>query len=146
MAGIGAAAKQPGQRRRYNQPLRGEWVDLPPLSEPVLPVYPAQWVGEQVIPRYVWDLWRQDPVTSQWTPADLAVALEMGSRYYELADSERRLIQTSLGLNAKGRRDLRWRTQLEAKQQVEANAKTAQLRRLRLVAERHAKTEDHDAG
>jgi hypothetical protein len=147
MAGATAVApKQPGQRRRYNQPARGEWVDLPPLQEPVLPAYPPEWTGEQVIPRYVWDLWRQDPVTSQWTPADIATVLEMGQRYYTLADSERRIVQTSLGLNPRGRRDLRWRTQLEASQQVEANAKTAQLRRLRLVAERHAKTEEQDAG
>jgi hypothetical protein len=146
MAGRGAAPKPAGQRRRYGQPQRGEWVDLPPLEAPVLPAYPVEWTGAKAISRRTWELWRQDPVTSQWTPADLAAALEMGERYYQIKDSERRMIQTSLGLNAKGRRDLRWRTQLEASQQVEANAKTAQLRRLRLVAERHAKTEDQDAG
>jgi hypothetical protein len=44
-----------------------------------------------------------------------------------------------LGLTPKGKRDLRWRSPLEAKQQAEANEKTAQLRRLRVVAEREAK-------
>jgi hypothetical protein len=139
----GLAPKDPGQRRRYNQPARSEWVDLPPVAEPFLPEYPMAWTKRDqrgiVIPRWIWDMWRQDPVTSQYTPADIATLLDLGANYYTLTYDARFKTQTALGLNAKGRRDLRWRTQLEAKQQVEANEKTAKLRRLRVVAEKGAK-------
>jgi hypothetical protein len=61
----GVAAKDPGQRRRYNQPARGEWVDLPPLEAPVLPAYPIDWYRRDmkalVVPKWMWDMWRSGP-------------------------------------------------------------------------------------
>jgi hypothetical protein len=135
MSGVGAPLKDPGQRRRYNQPARGEWVDLQPLVKPVLPPWKKGWS----IPKYVWDLWRQDSVTGQWSPADHAEALELAASYYNLKDEERRRIKTSLGLNAQGRRNLRWRNVAETKSAKEADAKVKEIRRLRVVGAEHTK-------
>lgn len=134
---MGAPAKDPGARRRYNQPARGEWVELPELDEFVLPAYPMAWYAPQIKPfsiaKWMWDLWRSDPVTSQWSPADLALALELGERYWRFKDGDRLRIITILGLNAKGRRDLRWRMPEEAK--AIERTQTAEVRRLRIVNE-----------
>jgi hypothetical protein len=72
-------------------------------------------------------------VTSQWSPSDLALALELGERYWRFRDPDRLRILTILGLNAKGRRDLRWRLPEEA--QATEKAQTAEVRRLRIVNE-----------
>lgn len=134
------ALKEPGQRRRYNQPAHGEWVDLPDDFEPPLPPYPAAWFRhgqrEYAIPKWMWELWRADPVTSQWTPADVATALELGARFYHYDDATRFRIQTALGLNARGRRDLRWRVA----RQTEKTGTDAprEERRLRIVGEEPA--------
>jgi hypothetical protein len=116
MAGRGPAPKDPSQRRRANAPARGEWVDLPPLKEPVLPELPvtggAQWHPETV---EMWTAWRADPVSAQWSEADVAYALQT----IRLMDAgappnELRLRMDSLGLTPKGKRDLRWRLVSEA--------------------------------
>jgi hypothetical protein len=138
----GLAPKDPSQRRRYNQPARGEWVDLEPLTAPVLPPYPVVWYKRETKPfavaKWMWDLWREDPVTSQWSPSDLAQALELGERYWRFRDAERLRVLTCLGLNAKGRRDLRWRLPEETQAQAHANQQAAEVRRLRIVKERDA--------
>jgi hypothetical protein len=137
---MGLPAKDPGQRRRYNQPARGEWVDLPEDFEMVLPAYPMAWYKRDLkpftVPKWIWDLWRSDSVTSQWTPGDVAQALELGQDYYRLKAEHRLRITTTLGLNAKGRRDLRWRNTAETKSAEKANEKAAELRRLRIVREK----------
>lgn len=131
------ALKEPGQRRRYNQPARGEWVELPSDFDLVLPPYPAAWFRrdrrEYAIPKWMWDLWRADPVTTQWTPADIATALELGARYFQMDDAIRFRIQTALGLNARGRRDLRWRP-ARGGEKTDAEAPKEE-RRLRIVGE-----------
>ena len=133
----GVPAKDPGSRRRYNQPARGEWVELPDITEPVLPAYPVAWYKRDarpfVVPKYLWDLWRWDPVTTQWSKGDIGQALELGERYYRYKDETRLRIQTYLGLNAKGRRDLRWRAPAEV-EAVKTTEKT-EVRRLRIVAD-----------
>ena len=129
--------KEPGQRRRYNQPAHGEWVELPSEFDPSLPPYPAAWFRhgqrEFAIPKWMWDLWRADPVTTQWGPADVATALELGARFYHYDDAVRFRIQTALGLNSKGRRDLRWRRAREEEKSAEEAPR--EERRLRIVGE-----------
>jgi hypothetical protein len=123
------APKDPGQRRRYNQPARGEWVDLEPLEKPVLPAAEEEWSDAA---KRLWAAWRQDPVTSQYGEADQAAVYELARLYDDLAPNEQRLRMDGLGLTPKGKRDLRWRTPAE----VEAAAKQgAKVQRLRVVAD-----------
>jgi hypothetical protein len=151
----GPAPKDPGQRRRYNQPARAEWVDLPalPLDKPVLPPYKTAWRvwvesrdkdGNPIkvrrgVSKAMWDAWRSSAVTTQYGPEDIATICYLAESFNSLTDAVRMNTLDRLGLTPKGKRDLRWRSPLEAKQQAEANEKTAQLRRLRVVAEREAK-------
>ena len=111
MAGIGAAPKDPSQRRNKSAPMRGEWVDLAPLEELVLPVADAEW-PEHV--QMLWEAWRQDPVTAQYSPSDRAAVYELARRYDRLQPNEQRLRADGLGLTPKGKRDLRWRIQSDA--------------------------------
>jgi hypothetical protein len=135
----GRPLKTPETRINNHAPTRGEWVDLEPLAEPVLPAYPIDWYRRDMrafaIPKRTWDLWRQDPVTSQWAPGDIALVLELGERYWRMKDPDRLRIMTYLGLNARGRRDLRWREPVETESAKKADAHAAEVRRLRIVHE-----------
>ena len=125
MAGTGRAPKDPAQRRRYNQPMRGEWVDLEPLDEPILQI----WDDRFTLPRDLWEAWRISPVTSQYGPEDVAaictLAIEWETRTF--ADRDRQM--DKLGLTPKGKRDLRWRTPNEVKtiRKAEEKAKVLKL-------------------
>jgi hypothetical protein len=55
MPGTGPAPKAPGERRRYNQPMRGEWVELEPPEEPLLEPYDRE---EMTVSQRLWDAWR----------------------------------------------------------------------------------------
>ena len=123
MAGIGRPPKDPATRRNRTPPSRGEWVDLPRVTVPVLPELPkrprgaGRWSSRTVA---VWDAWRRDPATTQYGPAEIASAVELawlhdanvkGDRDAKAA--EVRLRTDGLGLTAKGKRDLRWRAPTE---------------------------------
>jgi hypothetical protein len=140
----GRPLKNPAQRVNRIPPGRGEWVDLVPLTAPVLESYPAAWRRREAralaIPKWLWDKWREDPVTSQWSPGDHALALELGASYYTLKPELRFKLQTHLGLNATGRRNLRWRNAAETESAAKADAHAAEVRRLRIVAKREEKT------
>ena len=129
--------KNPDARRNNHPPQLGEWVDLPPLEEPVLPAYPIDWYRRDqranVIPKHIWDLWRIDAATGQWSPGDLALAFELGQTWQTLKPEHRLRATSILGLNAKGRRDLRWREPAEAK--AVERTEQSEVRRLRIVAE-----------
>jgi hypothetical protein len=89
----GPPPKHSQARRRRNAPAGGEWVDLVPLAEPVLRELPARsgegdWTPEA---RATWESWRQDPVTTQWTPADTNFALQT----LYLADAWARAVRSS---------------------------------------------------
>ena len=127
MAGRGPAPKDPGQRRRYNQPARSEWVDLEPLEKPVLPPPEYSWTTGAT---RMYNAWRRDPVTSQYGPADIAAICELARWYDLLPFSEQRLRMDALGLTPKGKRDLRWRTPAEVA--TIAEQKTP-VRKLRIV-------------
>ena len=132
MPGQGPAPKAAEQRRRYNQPARSEWIELPAtLEKPVLPTYQ----GHYTVPRRYYGRWRSDPLTTQYNDADLAAMDYLATEWVALPYPERRQMMDRLGLNPKARRDLRWRTQLEAEQQREAVAK---VRKLRIVAKEEA--------
>ena len=107
MAGRGPAPKDPSQRRRRNEPMRGEWVELPPLKAPILGPVDPEWGRET---DEMWEAWRADPVTTQWSPADIAFATQTARLMDAGAPpNELRLRMDSLGLTPKGKRDLRWR-------------------------------------
>lgn len=132
MAGIGPAPAE--TRRRRNEPARGEWVDLAPLGAPVLPELPE--LSEDA--REMWEAWRSDPVTAQWSIADVAYAkatirmLDAG----KTKPSEIRLRMDGLGLTPKGKRDLRWRVPTDpapAKARKSPKASTSRRARLSVV-------------
>src|SRR5689334_17387882 len=75
MAGRGPAPKPEGQRRRRNEPARGEWVDLVPLEAPVLPKADSVWHPRTVA---LWDAWREDPASGMFGPAEIAACVELG--------------------------------------------------------------------
>jgi hypothetical protein len=128
MAGRGPAPKDPGQRRRYNQPARGEWVDLEPLEAPILPGADDKWSGRV---KRLWVAWREDPVTSQYGPADLAAIWDLAEQFDGLSESTQTNRMDRLGLTPKGKRDLRWRTVAEA---ATIAKQGATVRRLHVVA------------
>jgi len=118
MAGRGPAPNQNRQRR--NKPARGDWLDLEPLEEPVLPELGDLFVpadGESMpawmpVTRLLWAAWRQDPVTATWNASDTAFAVDTILLHAAAAvksANEIRLRMESLGLTPKGRRDLRLR-------------------------------------
>lgn len=146
MAGRGPAPKDAAARRRRNEPARGEWVDLPPLDKPVLPEADVIWQPRAVA---LWNAWREDPATGMFGPAEVAACVELGWLTHEFAEgadpdrkiqrvtaAELRLRMDGLGLTAKGKRDLRWRTggeqEVAAADGVEPS-KPAEVRRLRAV-------------
>src|SRR4051812_11646585 len=116
MPGQGPPPKRNRQRR--NVPARGEWVDLAPLTDFVLPELPA---NEDWSPRTLaaWESWRTDPVTALYGPSELQNALDLAYIYEgwvrgDVQPTEVRQWLDRLGLNAKGKRDLRWRLKDEA--------------------------------
>jgi hypothetical protein len=71
----GPAPKDKAARRRRNVPAGGEWVDLPELERPVLPPLPDREPDWSEHSRSMWESWREDRATSQYTPADAVSAL-----------------------------------------------------------------------
>jgi len=136
MAGRGVAPKLPGERRRYNQPARGDWVDLEPLEAPVLPVLPkGKWSART---RQAWQAWREDPVTALYGPADIQHALDLAHIHQAWVEaptaalaSEIRQRLDVLGLSPKGRQDRRWRVPEPRK--VDGR-EVAEVRHIRAVA------------
>jgi hypothetical protein len=142
------------QRRRYNQPAKGEWVDLPEVGsfKPVLPAYKPEWNewidartkdGDTIevrrgVERRMWNGWRRDPVTTQYGQADIEAIIYLAQAFHTLSDASRFAMMDRLGLTPKGRRDLRWRLPVETKSAQEANEKAAQVRRVRAISERKA--------
>lgn len=131
MAGRGPAAKPADQRRRRNVPARGEWVDVPPLGKPVLPVADKRWSPRV---KRLWEAWRADPVSGVWSVSDRAAAWELAEQFVELAANEQRLRMDGLGLTPKGRRDLRYRYGDDPHAVVEREG-VGQVRRLKVVAD-----------
>lgn len=134
----GPAPKDPSQRRRRNAPARGEWVDLPELTKPVLPELPeGDWSKRT---QEAWALWRSDPATSQYSSAGIAQAINLlhlfegwvrGDEKY----SEVRLTMDGLGLTPKGKRDLRWRAPQETKDEPQRE-RPASTQRVKIAAKR----------
>jgi hypothetical protein len=144
MAGRGPAPKPKEQRRNRHEPSRGEWVDLPELAEPVLPpLDPAhEWHPRTTAQ---WEAWRADPASGMFGPAEVAAAVELAWLADEFASggnpdlkiqrvsaAELRLRMDGLGLTAKGKRDLRWRTGGE-QEAAKAEVPLAEVRELRAV-------------
>ena len=129
MAGIGPAPKSAELRRRYNQPARGEWVDLEPLEEPVLGPFNRE---TMTLPARMWDGWRRSPVTGQYDDSDVEAIYDLARDWAEMSFADRDRRMTYLALNPKGKRDLRWRTPNEVKT-IKKAAEKAQVRPIRAV-------------
>jgi hypothetical protein len=120
----GPFPKFPEQRRNRTTPARGEWVELEPLKEPVLPAYRSEWRvfvaakdknGDAIrvrrgVSRPMWEAWRRSPVTSQFGPEDVAAACYLAEAFHTLSDASRLALMDRLGFTPRGKRDLRWRT------------------------------------
>jgi hypothetical protein len=130
MAGIGAAPKDKSERRNRAVPRRGEWVDLPPLEKPILP-HLDDGYDDRVVA--VWEAWRYDPVTAEWSSADINYAretIDLRASCWPAKAAEIRLRMDALGLTPKGKRDLRWRTPAEV---AAAEKRGTKVRRLQVV-------------
>ena len=123
----GPFPKFPEQRRNRTKPTRGEWINLPPLKEPVLPPARRQWSANG---RRAWAAWRKDRVCALWGPSDVHFAMETARQYDSLPPNELRLRQESLGLTPRGRQNLRWRVPADATADGE---QPVPVRRLRLT-------------
>lgn len=142
----GPPPKDRDQRRRQNEPARGEWIDLSAvdLDAPVLPELPKRPRGTgKWHPRVVaaWAAWRSDPATTQYGPAEVAAAVELawvmddmvrGGAATLVSAVQRR--SDGLGLTAKGKRDLRWRPPISSEEPAETEKPTPGDTRRRLRA------------
>jgi hypothetical protein len=133
----GPTPKDRSARRRRNVPNGGEWIDLLPLEKPVLEeLGDDEWSTRA---RESWEAWREDPATSQWSPADISFAADT-LRLVELNErdpscslaAEIRLRLDGLGLTPKGRRNLRWR--LADAEVVELSSGSSARKRRHLIA------------
>ena len=109
----GPAPKRASSRARHGTPGGGEWVDLPPLTDPILPALDnsREWSARTVA---LWEGWRQDFATQTYGPSEVAMAVELA----HLVDSaifagkvtmwsEALKWMDSLALTPKGKRDSR---------------------------------------
>ena len=131
MAGHGPAPKLKGERRRYGQPSRGEWVDLEVPDEPVLPPFNRE---TMTCKERTWNVWRQCGPATQYGEEDVEAIIQLAELWAELSPIEIDRRMTYLGLNPKGKRDLRWRTPNEVKTIKKAEEK-ANVRKLHAVGD-----------
>lgn len=144
MAGTGPAPKLADERRRRNEPARGEWTELPPLAEPVIAARPparakgtGPWSKRTLA---AWRSWRADPVGAIWGPAERDAIIDLAYLHHEWCSgklqlsAELRLRMDGLGLTPKGKRDLRLRVveALDDKRPPKRQPPTSSERRARL--------------
>src|SRR4051812_2696125 len=108
MAGRGRAPKAPAERRNHHAPLRGDWIELPPLKGSVLPALPksGEWSNRT---QAAWKAWRSDPATGMYGPAEVQLAVDLAYVYEQWVldgtaalAAELRQRQDGLGLSPKG--------------------------------------------
>lgn len=110
------APKHPSERRNRIPPARGEWIDIPApsLDEPCLPELTKLQKGHfNRIAKENYRVWRFEPVCAYWSKVDIKAAMNI-LELYNVDDwtrnaAEIRQRETALGLNPKGKRDLRFR-------------------------------------
>lgn len=118
----GPLPKPREQRARRNIPNRGEWVDLAPITTPILPELPelagTDWNART---RRLWEGFRFDPVTATFGPSEIALTIEWAHIHARAArDADAAMLRISaamldkLGLTPKGKRDLRYRVTTDA--------------------------------
>lgn len=123
MAATGPAPKPASQRRNTSKPMRGEWIDLPAISKPVLPASPPVRAkgagGWSAKSRRLWAAVRADPASAAFGPAELSALEQLMDVHEEWARgrwslaAELRQRMDGLGLTPMGKRALRWRQPLE---------------------------------
>ena len=107
-------------------------MDLEPLEEPILGPFNRE---TMTCKERTWNAWRDSPVTSQYGVEDIEAITQLAELWAELSpiDVDRRMDR--LGLNPKGKRDLRWRTPNEVKTIKKAEEK-ANVTKLRAVGKK----------
>ncbi|SRR6266508_355795 len=134
MAGRGPTPKT--QRRRENQPERGDWT--PASGEGwQLGEVPQPPDGLQKASREAWSTWMASWVAAHWTPTDLP-GLRQVVRIYDQVErgefqraSELRLQMDTYGITPKGQQDRRWAP--PATEQKAAPVRQVKPRRLKAV-------------
>jgi hypothetical protein len=113
MAGRGPAPSPPSQRRRRNEPARGEWHALPGIGwqHGEIPRPPARL---RKASREAWDVWLRAWYAAHWRPEDLP-ALRQVIRLYDQLErgdfrkaSELRQLEDTWGISPKGQQERRW--------------------------------------
>lgn len=146
MAGRGPRPKAAADRRRANDPARGEWTEIAEPSRKRTPLLPARGKGRgkwSPRTRYAWKAWWSDPASTQWSLADQELVLHLADVYEEWVReptsskaAEIRQLRDSLGLTPKGRQDRRWRISTAEVADLDEERKkkrAARPRRLRAV-------------
>lgn len=119
MAGTGPPPKE--NRRRQNEPGRGDWVELPalnPAKPPRLPAAPRG--GWAAGTKLAWKAWHTDGASTMWGPADRELVRQLAYLHHDLETmdathgkaslaGEIRQRLDGLGLTMKGKQDRRWR-------------------------------------
>jgi len=83
------------------------------------------------VPERLWNAWRMCPPATQYDDGDRATIYELAVTWQDRTYADRDRVMTWLGLNPKGKRDLRWRTPNEVKTIRKAEEKKATVHRLR---------------
>lgn len=127
MAGRGPAPKPQAERRNRTAPSRGDWVDLHPLSGPLLPTLPKRAKGTgswSSRTRALYDGWRKDPVTQTYGEPEIAAVVELAHLQEEVSRgrvslaTEVRQRADGLALTLKGKRDLRFNVLTEPQEEA----------------------------
>ena len=108
------APKAPGERRRRNAPVRGDWQPTERIGWQYGPI-PEAPEGINDATRVAWATWFAAWFASYWTPADLP-GLRHLIRLYDLSErgayqraSELRMLMDTYGITPKGQQDRRWK-------------------------------------
>lgn len=128
------------ERRNTSAPRRGEWVDLPASGtfKAVLPALPKKDPYGGAWPtatKRAWEAWRKDPVTTQYSEADIDYALDTIFLHTLMQDEPKRYASevskrmNDLGLTPSGKRALRFRLPQFAEAQEQVESKKRQNKR-----------------
>ena len=132
----GPVPKPKAERRTRHVPRAGDWIDLEPLEAPILEGANPRWVAAA---KRLWMAIRTDPISAQYSDADIQALKETFNEWGELAHAEQRRRLETFGVTPKGRQDLRWRTPQYQRAIKDHERKEAAVRQLRVVADEEDK-------
>lgn len=119
MAGTGPAPSE--NRRRRNEPTRGDWIEIPQVNTAKAPRMPAAprggWASGT---KLAWKSWYADGASTMWGPGEGELVRQLAYLHHDLETMEGTHGKASLaaeirqrcdglGLTFKGKQDRRWR-------------------------------------